>query len=228
MLPVTPSPDHVSILVADPDSLSRRALRDLLHDDPTFTVVGETGGNPTPLAHRLRPDLILVDPERGGKLDVGLLDALHKAAPDAELCVCTRVLTPEAYEGARRARARGYVLKVNADYAALPHLLVAVGRYHAVMAGPAVAEGLNALRAEIRVVTPKDAGEGLSKHERAVLELLVAGDTYAVIAEKTGIGKRTVGRIVERLCDRFGVPSAAALIAEATRRGIGAPGDSGH
>lgn len=224
---IPPPTDRITVLVVDPSERGRRALRHQLQDDPAIRVVSDTGGDPLQLAQRLRPDVILIDPEVNGRFDLDLVETLHKAVPDSHVCVCTRVFTPEAYEGAWRARARGYLLKEAADREALHEALVAVGGYGALFVGPAAAARLDLMQAEVRLVTPDKEKRKFTPRERDVLRLLVGGTTRAEIGKRIGLSDRTVARVIASLYSKLGVSSGAALAAAAERFGLIPRGDRG-
>ena len=67
-----PAPTReIRVLIADPQALTRGALRALLEADPGIVVDGEaaTGEDTVRIAHRTRPDVVLIDTELAG-LDV--------------------------------------------------------------------------------------------------------------------------------------------------------------
>ncbi len=56
----------ITVLIADPNEISRSGLRALLEADPRFDLVAEATIEPATLAERSQPNLILLDPARQG------------------------------------------------------------------------------------------------------------------------------------------------------------------
>ena len=98
-----PSPeqiDHrrVRILIADDHEIVRQGLRAVLDLDPALDVVGDAanGTQAVRLAHRLRPDVVLMDlvmPELDG---IAATEAIRRELPDTHVVVLTSMLEAAA------------------------------------------------------------------------------------------------------------------------------------
>jgi NarL family two-component system response regulator LiaR len=91
----------------------RQSLRIFLELDPELEVVGEAadGREAVHLAHRLRPDVVLMDlviPELDG---VAATRVIRRELPDTEVVALSSVLSDPSGIGAWRAGAIGYFLK---------------------------------------------------------------------------------------------------------------------
>ena len=113
-----PSPEQINhgrvrILIADDHEIVRRGLCSLLDLDPALDVVGDAanGTQAVRLAHRLRPDVVLMDllmPELDG---IAATEAIRRELPDTQVVVLTSLLEDASVCGAVRAGAIGYLLK---------------------------------------------------------------------------------------------------------------------
>src|SRR6202521_3292665 len=103
----------IRILIADDHDVVRQGLRTFLGLDPALEVVGEAadGAEAVRLAHRLRPDVVLMDlvmPELDG---IAATQLIRRELPDTEVVALTSVLEDASVVGAVRAGAIGYLLK---------------------------------------------------------------------------------------------------------------------
>src|ERR671935_3204467 len=103
----------IRILIADDHDVVRQGLRTFLELDPELEVVGEAadGREAVRLAHRLRPDVVLMDllmPELDG---IAATQTIKQELPDVEVVALTSVLEDASVVGAMRAGAIGYLLK---------------------------------------------------------------------------------------------------------------------
>src|ERR687887_1652198 len=103
----------IRVLIADDHDVVRQGLRTYLELDPELDVVGEAadGREAVHLAHRLRPDVVLMDllmPEMDG---IAATQLIRQELPDTEVVALTSVLEDASVVGAMRAGAIGYLLK---------------------------------------------------------------------------------------------------------------------
>jgi DNA-binding NarL/FixJ family response regulator len=214
-----PSPertDHgrVRILIADDHEIVRQGLRAFLELDPTLHVVGDAvdGAQAVRLAHRLRPDVVLMDlvmPELDG---VAATEAIRRELPGTHVVILTSVLEDASVSAAVRAGAIGYLLK---DTRA-PELLQAI---KAAAAGQVQLSPLAAARLMRDVFTPQPA-EALSEREAEVLRLLAHGSANKQIARDLGIAEKTVKTHVSSILGKLGVQSRTQAALYAGRVGL--------
>ncbi|MEV8517875.1 response regulator transcription factor [Dactylosporangium sp. NPDC051484] len=204
--------DAWRILLADDHLVVRAGLRALLAADPRCRVEGEAAGidELRTVAHRLRPDLIVLDLSFGSDSALPVLPELLAADPPPRIVVLTMhddvSFAREAFAGG----VHGYVLKE----AAADELLRAV---ETVMAGSVYVDAeLGARLARSRPA----ASDALSPREREVLTLLASGHTNAEVARRLSISLRTVETHRANLRARLGTTSRAELVAAARRIGL--------
>src|SRR5207302_9433621 len=175
--------------------------RTFLEIDPELEVVGEAadGHQAVRLAHRLRPDVVLMDllmPEMDG---IAATQVIRRELPDTEVVALTSVLEDASVVAAVRAGAIGYVLK-DTDAQEMVRVIRAAAAGE-VQLSPKVAARL--LR-EMRVPDPPEA---LTQREGEVLQLLARGRANKEIARDLAISEKTVKTHVHSILAKLGVQS---------------------
>lgn len=206
-------PRPFTTLLADPSDLFRTGLRSLLRHDKRFHLVGESASNPTAAAQRLQPDLILLDPARGGVLDLNILDDLHRAAPSSRIAIHTAAFQPQSFMAAMLKRVHGYFPKGAApDGQRLLDTLVPVAQSRVVSVGPTIAGYFWSLPGTtIQVHEPQELTPALTERQRAVLTLFLQDMDDKAIADRLHIDRSTVEYHVEQARLRLGVGNRIRL-----------------
>lgn len=197
----------VRVLVADDQDLVRTGLAMILDDQPDIEVVGQAadGRTAVDLAHRLRPDVCLVDIRMPGLDGIEVTEILagRDVVDPVAVVVITTFDLDEYVHGALRAGARGFLLKD-----AGPELLVQA--VHAAAAGDA----LIAPNVTRRLLATLAAGasprsraqpvEPLTPREEDVLRLVAVGRTNAEIAAELFVSLTTAKTHVASLLTKLG------------------------
>jgi NarL family two-component system response regulator LiaR len=200
--------ESIRLLLVDDHAVVREGLRGFLHLQHGIEVVGEAGDadEAVKLASRLAPDVILLDLVMPGGDGIAAIRRLRDAVPAMRVLVLTSFADDTQIFAATAAGADGYLLK-DID----PEELA--GSIRAVHAGqpalhPTVAGRL--MRRDQRPEEPR-----LTGREREVLGLIVAGLANKQIAQRLGIGEKTVKTHVSRVLDKLGVSdrTQAAVLA---------------
>jgi NarL family two-component system response regulator LiaR len=205
---------RVRVLIADDHEVVRQGLRAFLELDPTLDVVGDaaSGTQAVRLAHRLRPDVVLMDvvmPELDG---IAATEVIRRELPDTRVLVLTSMLEDASVRSAVRAGAIGYLVK---DTSAL-ELRQAI---KAAAAGQVQLSPSVAARLMRQVVAPEQL-DALSEREVDVLRLLAHGSANKQIARDLGIAEKTVKTHVSSILGKLGVQSRTQAALYAGRIGL--------
>jgi DNA-binding NarL/FixJ family response regulator len=206
----------IRVLLVDDHDLLRAGIRSRLDREAGIAVVGEadTAERAVVLAHKLQPDLILLDlllPRKGG---YDAIPELLTAAPEAKIIVVSSQAAPSSVRRALSAGAAGYLPKHSSD-----HELVTAIRL--------VAEGAGYVDPDLgaRLVTPRDspALEPLSERERDIVHLLALGYTNQEIGKKLFISVRTVDTHRAHIMRKLELETRAELVMFALANGVIGP-----
>jgi DNA-binding NarL/FixJ family response regulator len=186
--------------------------------DSGLAVVGEAinGAEAVHLAHRLRPDVVLMDlamPELDG---IAASELLHRELPNTNVVVLTSLLEDESIVAAVRAGAVGYLLK-DTSLADLLHAIKAA------VAGQTQISPKAAARLVQKVVAP-ERSETLSQREAEVLQWLARGLANKEIGSHLGIAEKTVKTHVSSILGKLGVQSRMQAALHAVHVGLVPPG----
>ena len=204
----------IRILLADDHAVVLDGLNMFLGLDPELEIVGQAanGAEAVDLAHRLRPDVVLMD------LLMPLMDGITATAiirrdlPEVEVVALTSVLEDDKVIGAIRAGAIGYLLKdTEADELRRAIKAAAAGQ---VQLSPQVVERL------LHEVKEPEAPERLSDYEQEVLRLLARGRSNDEIASALHVHEKTVKSLIGGILAKLGVPSRTQAALYALRTGL--------
>jgi DNA-binding NarL/FixJ family response regulator len=200
----------IRILIVDDHSIVRDGLAALMDREPGMRVVGFAGGGEEAVlvAQRLMPDVIIMDlmlPQLNG---IEATQRIVSEFPQTRVIALSACHTSEQVSRALRAGALGFVLKTEAA----TELLRAV---HMVTAGKQyVSSAITALFVDgaPSMPIPKSPFECLSRREREVVQLIVAGSTSLDIAQQLSLSRKTVDTYRGRIMVKLGVANRSALI----------------
>ncbi|HWC39590.1 MAG TPA: response regulator transcription factor [Acidimicrobiales bacterium] len=170
-------------------------------------------------ASSYRADVVLVDVDRKGGVDIGLLARLLSTAEGHRLVVFTHSSDERRLFEALRAGTAGYLLKSLSADELVQHLERA--RDGQVVIDPSLAS-----RLALAMGRSRDLGGwpgariGLSQRESDVLALLVDGLANREIAERLFVGQETVKTHLHSLYRKLEVRDRAGAVGLALRDGI--------
>lgn len=205
-------PSPIRILLADDHPLFLEGVAHSLGAEPDFEVIAQAGSGEeaVELAHRLHPDMVLLDvtmPGIGGVAAVGKIAAI---APEMRIMMLTVSENRENLMAALKAGAHGYVLKgVSASDLRAITRRVASGEAYVT---PALAADL---LTEFSHPHPTDSFSELTAREIKILKLLGQGLTNREIGEHMCLAEKTVKHYMTSILQKLHVRSRteAALIA---------------
>lgn len=197
------------IIIADDHEVVRQGLRDIIDRTPDLRVVAEAANGDVAerLAREVPADLMILDIALPVKRGTQVLEALHHS--DSHLPVLLFSMHPAAQyvDYARRHGARGFVGKDEDS----SKLLQAVRR---ILGG-----GTAFPRTRNHAPATHSPFAGLSRREAEVMRGLLRGEPLGAIAERLGVGAKSISTYRRRLLDKLGVASNAELAALAARHG---------
>ncbi len=196
------------ILIVDDHPLTRDALAALLTQHG-FDVVGEaaSGEEAIAAAHRLQPDVVLLDLTMPGTDGLTALPKIREEAPSSEVVVLTASDAEENLLAAIRAGASGYLLKTEPPEQ-IAAFLRGVVRGDAALSGGVARRLLDRMREYGRFGgVPDTIARTLSAREVEVLLLLDEHLGTQEIAERLFISEHTARSHVKSLLRKLGVSS---------------------
>ncbi len=119
------SPDALRILIVDDHPPVRRALREMLHQRPQLSVVGDAanGFEAITHAHRLRPDVILMDVSMPHMDGVEATTRIRSELPDIRILGVSMLARNETADAIEHAGAAGFFVKGTDTQRLIDHLL---------------------------------------------------------------------------------------------------------
>jgi len=126
---LTDSPDRLRVVIADPDPLARRVVRDELQSRPRFVVVAEAsdGVEALELVRHYRPELLLTEISLPRIDGIGVTRQLRQSAPQVKIVVFAVSGEGDVDLRALRAGASGFLSK-DVGVQAVSQALEAVAR----------------------------------------------------------------------------------------------------
>jgi DNA-binding NarL/FixJ family response regulator len=205
------------LLLADDHTILVEGLRALLA--PEFDVVATAGDGRTVLeaAEKYQPDIVLLDISMPGLNGIEAARRLKQSNPDAKLIILTMHGDLSFVRAAFEAGASGYVLKQSAP----TELVTAL---HDVDSGRRYIS--SAIQERLGTETPaflrrsKKLSPDLTSRQREVLQLVAEGHARKEIAQILGVSVKTVEFHKQKMTEKLGVHTDAALTAYAIRHGI--------
>jgi two-component system response regulator NreC len=194
----------ITVLIADPNELSRSGVRMLLSADPHFEIVADTATRAETLAVRYQPDLIIADPAQQRSIDQDLIARLRQSAPSSRIVVLTSVFEPYSFMATMLQQVHGYLLKDSISQRELVRgALLLIAHFGVVVTDASIARQFwSYQRTPITVHLPH--GAALSLREVEILTLSIQGLTDKEIAERLTLTRRTVDHHIEQAASKLG------------------------
>jgi DNA-binding NarL/FixJ family response regulator len=209
--------ERLRIIIADPDPLARRVIRDSLHHDGGFVVTAEAkdGVEAVELALHYRPELVLMEVGMPGLDGICACREITVKAPTVRVVMFSVPQDREVEIRALRAGAGGFLSK-NADIEAVARALRSVASGEA-----AVSRALTNYLVELLRTTAEN-GSGmrpvkspLTTREWEVLDLICAGNSTREISGKLFLSEDTVYSHTKSILRKLGVHSRVEAVAVA-------------
>jgi len=213
--------DTVRVLIADDHPLFREGMRGRLDRVADVAVVGEaaSGDEAVELAHKLEPDIILMDIKMPGLNGIEATREIQRANPRVGILVLTMFEDDDSVFAAMRAGAKGYLLKDSGGEGVV-HAIRAVVSGEAVF-GPGVAERMIGFFSAPRSAAPQRAFPELTEREEEVLSLVAQGKSNREIARQLFVSLKTVRNHVSNILLKLQVADRAQAVIRARDAGMG-------
>jgi DNA-binding NarL/FixJ family response regulator len=212
----------IQVMIAEDHMVVRQGLKALLEEEGDIRIVGEAenGRVAVEMAHRLRPDVIIMD------IAMPLLNGLEATRQILKAHPQTRIILLSAYkddayiEQATALGAVGYLIK-QTSLDALAKVIREVHRGR-VFFSPAVAKHLihPEQRLPIREDLIRKKVAHLTSRETEVLQLVAEGQANKQVAGSLGISIKTVEKHRQHLMDKLAIHDTAGLTRYAISAGI--------
>ncbi|MHC1767701.1 MAG: response regulator [Verrucomicrobiia bacterium] len=203
----------IKVLIVDDHPVFRHGLRDIVHADPRFEVVGECGDGETALAEipRVKPRVVILDVSLPGRSGLEVVRALRAANPHVACLMLTMHAEEATFNAAMDAGAHGYLLKDDAmDMVLLGLQVIASGGTYL---SPAISTWMGRRRQRASALKEEKTGlAALTATERRVLLLVAENKTNKEIAAELFISPRTVETHRSNICQKLELEGAHKLL----------------
>jgi DNA-binding NarL/FixJ family response regulator len=205
---------NIRLLIADDHAMVRQGLRAFLELSEDLETVGEAvdGRQAVEQAHRLRPDVVLMDLLMPGVDGISATAAIRRDLPGVEVLALSGYLEDHLIADALHAGAVGYLLK-DTDAEELQRAVRAAAAGQ-VQLSPAVAARL------VRDVHIPGSAPQLTRREEEVLALLARGRANGQIARELHIAPQTVKTHVSNILTKLNSESRTQAALYAMRVGL--------
>jgi two-component system, NarL family, nitrate/nitrite response regulator NarL len=208
----------IKVLVADDHPVVRKGLQTCLAKQAKLKIVGEAvdGDEALKKTRELVPDVVLMDISMPGMNGLAVTEVLRKELPQVKVLILSVHSNKEYIFRVIQAGAHGYVSKeappdeliraIESVYAGEPHFSEDIARA--------------ALTEFVNTGGKKEPFAQLTAREREVLVLIAEGKSNKEIADRLGIGVRTIETHRERIMRRLNIHSVAGLTKYAIANGL--------
>jgi len=208
--------NKIRLLLADDHPLIREGFRSLLNKNDRFELVAiaENGKELVELAGKVSPDIILSDINMPVMNGMDAIEQISKLYPEIKSVILTMHEEREYVINALRIGVHGYILK-NVERFDLEKAIIIIfegGKYFSPIVTNILAESV--VRPEHHAISE------LTPREKEVLELVAQGHSTKQIADKLGIGTRTVESHRVNMLKKMKVNNTAELVRKAVEMKI--------
>lgn len=206
-------------MIVDDHPLVRSGFRFIAEARPEIELVGEasTAEDAIAVAHRVRPDVIVMDIGLGPRSGIDAARVIRSARSDTRVLFVTMHDDETTVLQALQSGGNGYVLKGADD----DELIRAIQAVHAgeVILGRNVGEIV--LQGVSRIEPARERFPYLTERENEVLELLATGEGNGAIASRLGVSRKTIANHVANILTKIQALDRSEAILLARDAGYG-------
>ena len=213
---MSPTPQHVRVVLADDHELVRSGIKSLLSMVEGVEVIAEAsdGSELIKLVDSLTPDLVVTDISMPGMDGITAIAEIHQRHPHVKLLVLSMYDTVDFVKRAVANGACGYLMKDAPPFELEQAVrsVMATGSYYS----PVIAQ---------RLLQPSEptADDELTTRQVEILKLIAQGRASKEIAFELGLSPKTVDVHRARIMDRLQLNDIASLTLYAVRKGLVKP-----
>lgn len=213
---------RISVLLVDDHKAFREGLARLLGEESDLEVVGEAGDGleAIEMARVLLPDVVIIDVSMPNMNGLDAIREIVTAAPGTRVIVLSAYSYQSYVVPAMEAGASGYLLKTMGG----KEIAAAVRSVNSGQTVLGSAVSAQALRGRSAPAGP-GAQCRLQPRELEVIRLVALGMGNKQIADKLGIGERTVQTHLRNILAKLGAGSRTEAAISALQKGLIALGD---
>jgi two-component system, NarL family, nitrate/nitrite response regulator NarL len=215
---VNSTKQKIRVLIADDHPVVRKGLQSCLAKQERLKIVGEAADGDEALqkTRELEPDVVLMDISMPRMNGLAVTEVLRKEVPNVKVLILSVHNNQEYIFRIIQAGAHGYVSK-EAPPADLLRAIESVFNGDPFFTEDIARAALNQF---ITNGGKKEPFAQLTSREREVLVLIAEGQSNKEIANKLGIGVRTIETHRERIMRRLNIHSVAGLTRYAIAKGL--------
>jgi len=209
-----------TILIADDHDIIRAGIKNILNNQPKYSVAGEAvdGQDTLSKVKKFKPDILLLDISMPKISGLDIIEDIHQISPKTKILIISLHKASAYVIKAFRAGIAGYLNKENAAEELLQALHKIVN--NKIYLTSAASSYLIEKALENPQKSAKSREEVLTQREQEVLRLVAEGKTAKEIAATLYISRRTVENYKNSISDKLGLHKTSDLIKYAIKHGI--------
>ena len=204
--------NSINIVIYEDNIFLRNSISELIKSSPQFILKGayENCDHVSLDMETLKPDIVLMDIEMPGTNGLKGLKIIKDKFPHVSVIMLTVFEDNDSIFDAICAGASGYLLKKTS------HDKIVESIHDVLNGGAPITSSIARKVLNLFPKTPAHNEEinKLAPREQEVLQLLVSGHSYKMIAEKCGITLETVRSHIKRIYEKLQVHSATEAAAK--------------
>ena len=202
----------INVVLYEDNIFLRNSISELIKSTPDLNLKGayENCDHVSLDMETLKPDIVLMDIEMPGTNGLKGLKIIRSNFPQVQVVMLTVFEDNDSVFDAICAGASGYLLKKTS------HEKIIEAIHDVLNGGAPITSSLarKVLNLFPKTTSQREELDKLAPREQEVLQLLVSGHSYKMIAEKCGITLETVRSHIKRIYEKLQVHSATEAAAK--------------